>query len=86
MGAREFAFDPNRERQMYGEGISIDQLLTPQLGVFVRAGVNQIESISRTILRRLRVASAGQGRCGTVPEIGWAWAIASSGMCRETSR
>ena len=40
--------DPNRERQMYGGGISIDQLLTPQLGVFVRAGVNQIESISRT--------------------------------------
>ena len=39
---------PNRERQMYGGGISIDQLLTPQLGVFVRAGVNQIESISRT--------------------------------------
>jgi hypothetical protein len=40
--------NPNRERQMYGGGISIDQLLTPQLGVFVRAGVNQIESISRT--------------------------------------
>ena len=39
---------PNRQRQMYGGGISIDQLLTPQLGVFVRAGVNQIESISRT--------------------------------------
>jgi hypothetical protein len=36
------------KRQMYGGGISIDQLLTPQLGVFVRAGVNQIESISRT--------------------------------------
>ena len=33
---------------MYGGGLSIDQLLTPQLGVFVRAGVNQIESISRT--------------------------------------
>jgi Carbohydrate-selective porin, OprB family len=39
---------PNRQQQMYGGGISIDQLLTPQLGVFVRAGVNQIESISRT--------------------------------------
>ena len=39
---------PNRKQQMYGGGISIDQLLTPQLGVFVRAGVNQIESISRT--------------------------------------
>jgi Carbohydrate-selective porin, OprB family len=39
---------PDRTRQMYGGGISIDQLLTPQLGVFVRAGVNQIESISRT--------------------------------------
>jgi hypothetical protein len=39
---------PDRERRMYGGGISIDQLLTPQLGVFVRAGVNQIESISRT--------------------------------------
>src|SRR5215831_2384987 len=40
--------NPERTRQMYGGGISIDQLLTPQLGVFVRAGVNQIESISRT--------------------------------------
>jgi hypothetical protein len=39
---------PDRERQMYGGGISIDQLLTPQFGVFVRAGVNQIESINRT--------------------------------------
>jgi hypothetical protein len=39
---------PDRKRQMYGGGISIDQLLTPQFGVFVRAGVNQIESISRT--------------------------------------
>jgi hypothetical protein len=38
----------NQTQQMYGGGISIDQLLTPQLGVFVRAGVNQIESISRT--------------------------------------
>jgi carbohydrate-selective porin OprB len=33
---------------MYGGGISIDQLPTPRFGVFVRAGVNQIESISRT--------------------------------------
>ena len=39
---------PDRTQQMYGGGISIDQRLTPQLGVFVRAGVNQIESISRT--------------------------------------
>jgi hypothetical protein len=39
---------PDRTRQMYGGGISIDQLLTPQFGVFVRAGVNQIESNSRT--------------------------------------
>jgi hypothetical protein len=39
---------PNRKQQMYGGGISIDQRLAPQLGVFVRAGVNQIESISRT--------------------------------------
>ena len=38
----------NHKQQMYGGGISIDQLLTPQFGVFVRAGVNQIESISRT--------------------------------------
>jgi hypothetical protein len=38
----------NQTQQMYGGGISIDQLLTPQFGVFVRAGVNQIESISRT--------------------------------------
>ena len=35
-------------RQTHGGGISIDQLLTPQLGVFARAGFNQIESISRT--------------------------------------
>jgi hypothetical protein len=39
---------PDRTQQMYGGGISIDQRLTPQLGVFMRAGVNQIESISRT--------------------------------------
>jgi hypothetical protein len=38
----------NHTQQMYGGGISIDQLLTPQFGVFVRAGINQIESISRT--------------------------------------
>jgi Carbohydrate-selective porin, OprB family len=36
------------ERKMYGGGISFDQLLTPQLGVFVRGGVNQIEGTSKT--------------------------------------
>jgi carbohydrate-selective porin OprB len=45
---RVSSFADDHRRQMYGGGISIDQLLTPQLGVFVRAGVNQIESISRT--------------------------------------
>ena len=45
----------DHERHMYGGGISIDQLLTPQIGVFMRAGVNQIESISRTFY----AASAG---------------------------
>src|SRR5215831_16394025 len=40
--------NPDRERRMYGGGVSIDQLLTPQLGVFMRGGVNQIEGISRT--------------------------------------
>jgi carbohydrate-selective porin OprB len=39
---------PDRERRMYGGGISIDQLLTPQFGLFVRAGLNQIEGISQT--------------------------------------
>ena len=48
MGAREFAFETDHERQTYGGGISIDQLLTPQFGVFVRAGFNQIEGISQT--------------------------------------
>jgi len=46
---------PDRERRMYGGGVSIDQLLTPQLGLFVRGGVNQIEGISRTFY----AASAG---------------------------
>jgi hypothetical protein len=45
----------NAERRMYGGGVSIDQLLTPQFGIFARAGVNQIESISRTFY----AASAG---------------------------
>jgi len=35
-------------QRTWGAGISIDQLLTSQFGVFVRAGFNQIESISRT--------------------------------------
>jgi len=52
---RVSSLSTDHERHMYGGGISIDQLLTPQLGVFVRAGVNQIESISRTF----SAASAG---------------------------
>jgi len=52
---RVSSLSTDHERHMYGGGISIDQLLTPQLGVFVRAGVNQIESISRTFY----AASAG---------------------------
>jgi hypothetical protein len=52
---RVSSLSTNHERQMYGGGVSMDQLLTPQLGVFVRGGVNQIESISRTFY----AASAG---------------------------
>jgi len=46
--ARVSSLETNHKRQMYGGGISIDQLLTPQFGVFVRAGLNQIEGISQT--------------------------------------
>ena len=49
------SLETNHKRQMYAGGVSIDQLLTPQLGVFVRAGVNQIESVHRTFY----AASAG---------------------------
>jgi YVTN family beta-propeller protein len=42
------SLETNHKRQMYGGGISIDQLLTPQFGLFVRAGLNQIKGISRT--------------------------------------
>jgi Carbohydrate-selective porin, OprB family len=52
---RVSSLSTNHAQQMYAGGISIDQLLMPQLGVFVRAGVNQIESISRTFY----AASAG---------------------------
>jgi len=52
---RVSSLSTDHERKMYGGGVSIDQLLTPQFGVFVRAGVNQIESISRTFY----AASAG---------------------------
>lgn len=45
---RVSSLSTDHERRMYGGGVSMDQLLTPQFGVFVRAGVNQIESISRT--------------------------------------
>ena len=59
---RVSSLSTDHERHMYGGGISIDQLLTPQLGVFVRAGVNQIESISRTF----SAASAGPSSTRTL--------------------
>jgi hypothetical protein len=53
--ARVSSLSTNHEQQMWGVGVSMDQLLTPQFGVFVRAGFNQIESVSRTFY----AASAG---------------------------
>jgi len=53
--ARVSSLSTNHEQQMYGAGVSIDQLLTPQFGLFVRAGFNKIESVSRTFY----AASAG---------------------------
>lgn len=35
-------------RQMWGAGVSLDQLLTPRLGVFGRAGFSQTEGVSLT--------------------------------------
>jgi carbohydrate-selective porin OprB len=52
---RVSSLSTDHERKMYGGGVSIDQLLTPQFGVFVRGGVNQIEGMSRTFY----AASAG---------------------------
>ena len=62
--ARVSSLETNHKRQMYGGGISIDQLLTPQFGLFVRAGLNQIEGISRTFF----AASGGYGSSVT---LGW---------------
>jgi hypothetical protein len=38
----------DHRRQTWGVGISLDQRLTPQFGVFVRAGFSQTEGASRT--------------------------------------
>jgi hypothetical protein len=38
----------DHRRQTWGVGVSLDQLLTPQVGVFVRAGFSQTEGVSRT--------------------------------------
>jgi len=52
---RVSSLSTDHERKMYGGGVSVDQLLTPQIGLFVRGGVNQIEGMSRTFY----AASAG---------------------------
>jgi hypothetical protein len=36
------------DRQAWGMGVSLDQLLTPQLGVFLRAGFSDADGISQT--------------------------------------
>jgi len=46
--ARVSTFPENHSRVTWGVGISLDQLLLPWLGVFVRAGFSQIEGVSRT--------------------------------------
>lgn len=46
--ARFSTLPDDRSRQTWGVGISLDQRLTPQLGVFARAGFSQTEGMSRT--------------------------------------
>jgi hypothetical protein len=46
--ARVNKFPENHSRLTWGVGLSLDQLLLPWLGVFVRAGFSQIEGVSRT--------------------------------------
>jgi hypothetical protein len=46
--ARGGMVSDDQERQTWGMGVSLDQLLTPWLGVFVRAGFSQTEGVSLT--------------------------------------
>jgi len=46
--ARVSSLSTNHEQQTWGVGVSMDQLLTPQFGVFVRAGFSQTEGVSLT--------------------------------------
>jgi hypothetical protein len=46
--ARVSSLPEDHEQQTWGAGVSLDQRLTPQLGVFVRAGFSQTEGVSRT--------------------------------------
>jgi len=45
--ARVSTLPDDHRRQTWGVGVSLDQLLTPQLGVFGRAGFSQTEGVSR---------------------------------------
>jgi hypothetical protein len=53
--ARVGRLPEDQERQTWGMGVSLDQLLAPQLGVFARAGFSQADGIGRTSF----AASAG---------------------------
>ncbi len=46
--ARVGRLPDDRDRQTWGMGVSLDQLLTPRLGVFARAGFSQAEGVSQT--------------------------------------
>jgi carbohydrate-selective porin OprB len=46
--ARVSTLPEDHQRQTWGAGVSLDQRLTPQLGVFARAGFSQTEGVSRT--------------------------------------
>jgi hypothetical protein len=46
--ARVGRLPDDRQRQTWGMGVSLDQLLTPQFGVFARAGFSQADGVSRT--------------------------------------
>jgi len=46
--ARASTLPTDHRRQTWGAGVSLDQLLTPQLGVFARAGFSKTEGVSQT--------------------------------------
>jgi Carbohydrate-selective porin, OprB family len=46
--ARVGRLPDDRQRQTWGLGVSLDQLLRPQLGVFARAGFSQADGVSLT--------------------------------------